>query len=97
MCEGGNHEWDPQARRTDAARAASDWTFQRFRSSCRRKGFQRCKGLQLTLQAPRLVREPGFEPGTYRLGGGCSIQLSYKRGMLRSLGPGAYYRDMRPL
>lgn len=26
-----------------------------------------------------MVREPGFEPGTYRLGGGCSIQLSYKR------------------
>lgn len=26
-----------------------------------------------------VVREPGFEPGTYRLGGGCSIQLSYKR------------------
>lgn len=53
--------------------------------------------LQQTLQAPSLVREPGFEPGTYRLGGGCSIQLSYKRDMLRSLGPGAYYRDMRPL
>ncbi len=28
-----------------------------------------------------MVREPGFEPGTYRLGGGCSIQLSYKRMM----------------
>ena len=26
-----------------------------------------------------MVRKPGFEPGTYRLGGDCSIQLSYKR------------------
>ncbi|CAD5376450.1 hypothetical protein OF001_U140111 [Pseudomonas sp. OF001] len=26
-----------------------------------------------------LVREGGFEPPTYRLGGGCSIQLSYRR------------------
>lgn len=26
-----------------------------------------------------LVRKAGFEPATYRLGGGCSIQLSYKR------------------
>lgn len=30
----------------------------------------------------RLVREPGFEPGTYRLGGGCSIRLSYRDVML---------------
>lgn len=27
----------------------------------------------------KLVREGGFEPPTYRLGGGCSIQLSYRR------------------
>ena len=26
-----------------------------------------------------MVREGGFEPPTYRLGGGCSIQLSYRR------------------
>ena len=26
-----------------------------------------------------LARVPGFEPGAYRLGGGCSIQLSYTR------------------
>ena len=27
----------------------------------------------------RLARPPGFEPGTIRLEGGCSIQLSYER------------------
>lgn len=38
------------------------------------------KGLTVrTVRLGHLVREPGFEPGTYRLGGGCSIQLSYKR------------------
>jgi hypothetical protein len=26
-----------------------------------------------------MVRPPGFEPGTTRLEGGCSIQLSYER------------------
>ena len=26
-----------------------------------------------------VARVPGFEPGAYRLGGGCSIQLSYTR------------------
>ena len=26
-----------------------------------------------------LARVAGFEPATYRLGGGCSIQLSYTR------------------
>ncbi len=26
-----------------------------------------------------MARVPGFEPGAYRLGGGCSIQLSYTR------------------
>ena len=27
----------------------------------------------------QVARVPGFEPGAYRLGGGCSIQLSYTR------------------
>ena len=36
-------------------------------------------GLTRNTSAGKVVREPGFEPGTYRLGGGCSIQLSYKR------------------
>ena len=32
-----------------------------------------------------LARVPGFEPGAYRLGGGCSIQLSYTRVSLQAL------------
>ena len=30
-------------------------------------------------RSENVARVPGFEPGAYRLGGGCSIQLSYTR------------------